>query len=68
MSLYVLDTDIVTLLRRGHSRVCQNVASHPTTDLAVTVLTIEEQLSGWYTAAADGQAAAASCTGIPGTG
>jgi len=48
MSLYVLDTDMATLLRRGHGRVCQNVASHPTTDLAVTVLTIEEQLSGWY--------------------
>jgi tRNA(fMet)-specific endonuclease VapC len=48
MSLYVFDTDIMTLLRRGHSRVCQNVASLPTTDLAVTVLTIEEQLSGWY--------------------
>ena len=48
MSLYVLDTDIVTLLRRGHGRVCQNVACHPSTDLAVTILTIEEQLSGWY--------------------
>jgi tRNA(fMet)-specific endonuclease VapC len=48
MSLYVLDTDIVTLLRRGHARVCQNVASHPATELAVTILTIEEQLSGWY--------------------
>ena len=48
MSLFVLDTDIVTLLRRGHARVCQNVASHPTAELAVTVLTVEEQLSGWY--------------------
>ena len=48
MSLYVLDTDMVTLYRRGHSRVGQNVASHPATELAVTVLTVEEQLSGWY--------------------
>jgi len=48
MNLYVLDTDIMTLLRHHHARVCQNVASHPATELAVTVLTIEEQLSGWY--------------------
>ncbi len=48
MSLYVLDTDTVTLLRRRHPRVCRHVANHPAAELAVTVLTIEEQLSGWY--------------------
>ena len=48
MSLYVLDTDIVTLYRAGHPRVCRHIGSHSSTDLAVTVLTIEEQLSGWY--------------------
>jgi tRNA(fMet)-specific endonuclease VapC len=49
MSLYVLDTDILTLYRRGHGAVCRQVAAHAPSDLAITVLTAEEQLSGWYT-------------------
>jgi len=48
MSLYVLDTDIVTLFRGGHARVCQHVGSHAPAELAITVLTVEEQLTGWY--------------------
>ena len=48
MSLYVLDTDILSLYQRGHPAVCQQVISHRPTDLAITVITIEEQLSGWY--------------------
>jgi len=48
MSLFVLDTDILSLFRRGHGLVCQRAASHPATELAVTVMTVEEQLSGWY--------------------
>jgi tRNA(fMet)-specific endonuclease VapC len=46
--LYALDTDILSLYQRGHPVVCQHVAAHPLTDLAVTVISIEEQLSGWY--------------------
>ncbi len=49
MSLFVLDTDILSLFRRGHGLVCQRAASHPATELAVTVMTVEEQLSGWNT-------------------
>lgn len=49
MSLYALDTDILSLYQRGHPLVCQHVAAHVMTDLAITVITIEEQLSGWYT-------------------
>jgi tRNA(fMet)-specific endonuclease VapC len=48
MSLFILDTDIVTLLQRSHARVCQNVHAHLPAQLAITVLTVEEQLSGWY--------------------
>jgi len=48
MSLYVLDTDVLTLLRRGHPLVSQYVARQSPTDLAVTVLSVEEQLTGWY--------------------
>jgi tRNA(fMet)-specific endonuclease VapC len=49
MSLYVLDTDILTLYQRGHPLVCQRVNSHPAQELAITVMSVEEQLSGWYT-------------------
>ncbi len=49
MSLFVLDTDILTLFERGHATVAARVAEHTSTDIAVSVVTVEEQLSGWYT-------------------
>jgi tRNA(fMet)-specific endonuclease VapC len=49
MSLFVLDTDILVLFQEGHTTVCENVLSHPIDELATTVITVEEQLSGWYT-------------------
>src|SRR6516164_1884256 len=49
MSLYVLDTDMLTLYRRGHETVMRHALTHPPEDLAITVITVEEQLSGWYT-------------------
>lgn len=49
MSLYVLDTDILSLYRRGHTTVVQHTLTHPPEALAITVITVEEQLSGWYT-------------------
>jgi tRNA(fMet)-specific endonuclease VapC len=48
MSLYVLDTDITTLYRRGHEAVMRHALTHPPEELAITVITVEEQLSGWY--------------------
>ena len=48
MSLYVLDTNIVSLFERGHPRVCQRILSCSPADLAITILTVEEQLTGWY--------------------
>jgi tRNA(fMet)-specific endonuclease VapC len=48
MSLHVFDTDTVSLYQRGHLLLSQRIAAHPLTDLAITVITIEEQLSGWY--------------------
>jgi tRNA(fMet)-specific endonuclease VapC len=48
MSLYVLDTDMLSLYRRGHALVRQRVDSHPRDELAITVMNVEEQLSGWY--------------------
>src|SRR5262245_18584859 len=46
---YVLDTDIQTLYQRGNANVVRNVQSRPQDELAVTIISIEEQLSGWYT-------------------
>jgi tRNA(fMet)-specific endonuclease VapC len=48
MSLHVLDTDTLSLLQEGHVAVQARVAACPTEDLAITVVTVEEQLSGWY--------------------
>jgi tRNA(fMet)-specific endonuclease VapC len=48
MSLFVLDTDTISLYQHDHPAVCARVRSHPLSELAITVLTVEEQLSGWY--------------------
>jgi tRNA(fMet)-specific endonuclease VapC len=49
MSLYVLDTDILSLFEKKHPAVVSRVRGHDPKELAITVLTVEEQLSGWYT-------------------
>lgn len=48
MSLFVLDTDTISLYQHDHPAVQTAVQSHPLSELAITVLTVEEQLSGWY--------------------
>jgi tRNA(fMet)-specific endonuclease VapC len=49
MSLWVLDTDMLTLWLRGQETVTARVAITPPQQLAVTVITVEEILGGWYT-------------------
>jgi tRNA(fMet)-specific endonuclease VapC len=49
MGLHVLDTDTLVLFQEGHVYVCRRMLSHPIDELATTVITVEEQLSGWYT-------------------
>jgi len=49
MSLYVLDTDTLTLAERGHRDVGRRIQSMAPPHLAITVISIEEQLTGWYT-------------------
>jgi tRNA(fMet)-specific endonuclease VapC len=49
MSLYVLNTDTLTLWLRGQSRVCERIATHDPAELCVTIVTMEEILRGWYT-------------------
>ena len=48
MSLFILDTDTLSLLQHNHPQVVQRVAAVAPTDLAITILTVEEQLTGWY--------------------
>jgi tRNA(fMet)-specific endonuclease VapC len=46
MPLFVLDTDHISLIQRGHSHVVARVNTTPTDDIAVSVVTYEEQLRG----------------------
>jgi tRNA(fMet)-specific endonuclease VapC len=49
MNLFVLDTDMLTLLEEAHPVVCKKVSEISAAELAVTVVTVEEKLTGWYT-------------------
>jgi tRNA(fMet)-specific endonuclease VapC len=49
MARYILDTDIVSHLQNGDPVVLARVAAHPAADVVTTAITVEEQLSGWYT-------------------
>lgn len=49
MSLYVLDTDILSLYQEGHAGVRKHVSQHWPHELSTTIISVEEQLSSWYT-------------------
>ena len=49
MSLYVLDTDMLTLVEEGHPEAARRFLEHRPEEVAITVISVEEQLSGWYT-------------------
>jgi tRNA(fMet)-specific endonuclease VapC len=46
MKVYVLDTDTLSLLQRGHSNATLRCAAKSPGELAITVISVEEQLSG----------------------
>ena len=46
MTLHVLDTDMLSLLQRGHPSVVNRCAAQSSGELAITVVSVEEQLSG----------------------
>jgi tRNA(fMet)-specific endonuclease VapC len=50
MSLFLLDTDTLSLLEQGHPLVLQRVNAQPISDVAVAALTVQEQIQGWQAA------------------
>jgi tRNA(fMet)-specific endonuclease VapC len=49
MNLYVLDTDTVQLFQDRQPAVTARVQALAPVELAISVITVEEQMSGWYT-------------------
>ena len=49
MTLTILDTDVLTLFQHGDPLVVCRVESLPLSHLAVTIISVEEELTGWYT-------------------
>jgi tRNA(fMet)-specific endonuclease VapC len=49
MIRYLLDTDSLTLFQYAQPMLVQQVLSHPPGEVGLTIITVEEQLSGWYT-------------------
>jgi tRNA(fMet)-specific endonuclease VapC len=45
----IFDTDVLTLFQLGYAEVVRRVLAWPNQELAITVISVEEQLSGWYT-------------------
>jgi tRNA(fMet)-specific endonuclease VapC len=49
MSLFVLDSDILCLLQEGHEQIKSRFDKQTPGEVAISVITVEEQLRGWYT-------------------
>lgn len=49
MIRFVLDTDILSLLQHGHATVVSHVSQNPAGEVAISIITVEEQLTAWYT-------------------
>jgi tRNA(fMet)-specific endonuclease VapC len=46
---YVFDTDMLTLYQEGHPEVRRRVVAHRPEELSTTIISVEEQLSSWFT-------------------
>jgi tRNA(fMet)-specific endonuclease VapC len=49
MNRFVLDTDHLSLLYRGDEAVSNGVAGRDPSAVAISIVSVEETLSGWYT-------------------
>lgn len=50
MTRYILDTDHITLLQQVHPILRQRISAVNPDDIAVTAVTVEEQVRGWLNA------------------
>ena len=48
MSFYLIDTDTFQLLQDAHLKVVARVGLVPPAELAISIVTVEEQMLGWY--------------------
>jgi tRNA(fMet)-specific endonuclease VapC len=48
LSLWILDTDHVSLFQRGHPQIINRLAKVASTELSITIITLEEQLRGRF--------------------
>src|SRR5436853_1590472 len=48
MSLFVLDSDTLSLLEHGHEEVSARARSHSAGEIAIAVITVDEALRGWF--------------------
>ncbi|QLE54220.1 type II toxin-antitoxin system VapC family toxin [Nostoc sp. TCL26-01] len=48
MSLWILDTDSVSLFQNGHPHVSKRISEISSENLAVTIITFEEQIRGRF--------------------
>jgi tRNA(fMet)-specific endonuclease VapC len=46
VAVYVLDTDHLSLILRGHPKIRQRLTTIPPNEIAITIITAEEQLRG----------------------
>ena len=46
--LYLLDTDTLSRFRLGNAAISERLLAIPQEQIAVSVITVEEQLTGWY--------------------
>ncbi len=48
MNRFVLDTNTLTLYQRGNESVTRHAQAHSPDELAAAIISVEEQLGGWY--------------------
>ncbi len=57
--MFILDTDHFTLHLHGHQTVTRNMMEHNSSTVAVSIVTVEETLTGWYSTIRQAKALAA---------
>lgn len=57
--MFILDTDHFTLHLHGHQTVTRSMMEHNSSTVAVSIVTVEETLTGWYSTIRQAKALAA---------